>query len=333
MSKKIVLIAIILAEVLLGSSLIYFYSQKLEKQNKVLGVEKVVRIDRSDTLQKPNTTFNYYYELKPNSEITAHPEWLEREVVYSINDDGLHDGNNYEILKKNRVFRIVALGDSYTYGQHVNTAENWTELLENSLNTSFNCPNIEFEVINLGMQGFDIPYLVERYKRVGAKYNPDLVIWYESSTGFSRYLENLYPLIDECISLLSATEKKSTQEVSDEEVASCWSIAQKKMYAVFSYENTSKLITASLDSFFTLVDQKKLLYVVSKQGISNREELQLLQSWQQRYPFATIITDGPSLVGEDLLFDKHPSVSGHKTIANFMESSLKERKDLFLDCE
>ena len=62
---------------------------------------------------------------------------------------------NMTYIKKNKdTFRIITLGDSFTFGMYINTKDNWTELLEDKLNSDMGCKNISmFEVINLGVGG------------------------------------------------------------------------------------------------------------------------------------------------------------------------------------
>lgn len=60
----------------------------------------------------------------------------------------------------------------------VNTNENFSEKIEHHLNSKYKCGVINnFEVINLGVGGYDAEYVIERFIRRGIKYNPDLVIW------------------------------------------------------------------------------------------------------------------------------------------------------------
>jgi len=119
----------------------------------------------------------YFYEPEANL-IQKEEEKGFSKVKYTINKDALNERFNYPVKKEKGVYRIMTLGDSLTYGLLVNTDQNWTELLEDKLNKDLKCKNIKkIEVINLGVDGYDIEYTVERYKIRGEKYNPDLIIW------------------------------------------------------------------------------------------------------------------------------------------------------------
>jgi len=133
--------------------------------------------------------FYYFYEPDPKS----HEKILKQvpyQENYTINKDTLNDRFNYSIEKPKDVFRVVILGDSLTFGLLVKTKDNWTEKLEDLLNKRLIDANIKkIEVINLAVHGYDIPYEVERFRKRGIKYQPDLVIWSLSSGNFYQFNE------------------------------------------------------------------------------------------------------------------------------------------------
>ena len=114
-------------------------------------------------------------------------------AVYNINSDTFNERFDYEINKDDKTFRIITLGDSFTFGYIVDTKNNWTELLEDKLN-QLHCANFDkIEVINLGVVGYDIQYSVERFKLRGKKYNPDLVLWLLKGDDFQEIKEIVQP--------------------------------------------------------------------------------------------------------------------------------------------
>ncbi|NMB57433.1 hypothetical protein GYA19_05880 [Candidatus Beckwithbacteria bacterium] len=113
-----------------------------------------------------------FFQPEPNSEI------LTNKIKYTLNNDGLNEKYDYSLDKPKDVFRIIALGDSQTFGLLVETKDNWTEVLEENLNKNNKCRNTKkFEVINLGVNGYDIQYAAHLFKLKGEKYQPDLVLW------------------------------------------------------------------------------------------------------------------------------------------------------------
>jgi hypothetical protein len=86
------------------------------------------------------------------------------------------------------------LGDSHTFGINLNTQDNYPSQLHILLNEALSCSTIKkFEVINLGVQGYDFQYMIERYKIRGKKYNPDLLLWLVISDDFRRINEVMIP--------------------------------------------------------------------------------------------------------------------------------------------
>lgn len=138
---------------------------------------------------KEGKTLEFFYEPRPNTTETVKRNWLSYSPTYHINSDSLNERYEYEEKKGEGVFRIVALGDSFTFGAYVDTKANWTELLEDYLNKKHMCSAVtKYEVINLGMDGYDTAYEVERYVRRGKKYTPDLIVMLV--TDFGRVTEH-----------------------------------------------------------------------------------------------------------------------------------------------
>lgn len=154
----------------------------------------VTKIQNNALVRGLNSKLKYFSEPSPNSTIADIVPWSKKKVVYTINNDSLNEIHDYKFDKLPNFFRIVTLGDSYTFGQFINTKDNWTELLESKLNI-LNCKDINgFEVINLGVEDYDIQYSIERFKLRGQKYNPDLVIWFLKNDDFVSINEQIRPI-------------------------------------------------------------------------------------------------------------------------------------------
>lgn len=169
--KKVAL----LISLLLILILLQLFSNLVKKiQNQKVYITSIRKVN---IISSPSANLKYFYEPKPNSTIKT--DIKGEESIQTINADSLNETQNYSIEKPKNTFRIVTLGDSFTFGTYVNTKDNWPKVLENMLNSNLKCNNIsKFEVINLGVEGYDTQYEVERFKVRGKKYDPDLVIWY-----------------------------------------------------------------------------------------------------------------------------------------------------------
>lgn len=163
-------------------------------ESKVKGVQYVTQIKKEDLIFD-SENMKYFYEPKPNTIENWNRDWLSYEVKNTINSDSLNERYEYSLHKDKQVYRIITLGDSFTFGQYVNTNENYSEILEDLLNRDLKCNKItKFEVINLGVYGYDIEYEIERLIKRGIKYNPDLVIWLISNGNFMKINEKVSPL-------------------------------------------------------------------------------------------------------------------------------------------
>lgn len=160
-------------EIIVLVSLFIVIKKKIDAKGSI----SVTHINKSsvDFPKMMPTPFINFYEPKPNIIDTGDENWLTFTPRYTINEDTLNEVKNYYIKKPNDVFRIVTIGDSFTFGQFVSTKDNWTERLESDLNK--HCTDKKYEVINLGVHGYDLAFTLYRYERRGEKYDPDLILY------------------------------------------------------------------------------------------------------------------------------------------------------------
>jgi len=192
---KGVLISIVSIELAAGAYMGFLIYKRGHSQ--VLGAVSVINktINRNGA---SNTNLIYYYEPTAGSREVDLSSWLTQQVVWTYNHDTLNDVQDYSVEKPPDTYRIITLGDSFTFGDHVNTGEAWPTQLENLLNASQPCSKYtRYEVLNLGLRGFDIQDEVERYRLRGQKYRPDLVIWMLIPNDFNEINELLDPLVDQ----------------------------------------------------------------------------------------------------------------------------------------
>ena len=89
------------------------------------------------------------------------------ESTFQTNSLGIRD-KEYSFEKPLGVTRLVAIGDSFTWGYGVNDHEVYTEVLESLLPKT--------EVINLGVTGYGVPQEFWYLKRLGVQFKPDIVL-------------------------------------------------------------------------------------------------------------------------------------------------------------
>ena len=104
------------------------------------------------------------YRLRPSTQVMAVTS--DFQIKYAINSKGLRD-KEYSYDKPQGKVRVLALGDSYTFGEGVNYGERFTDIPEIKLQN--------VDVINSGVPGWGIDKELLFLASEGIKYNPDYV--------------------------------------------------------------------------------------------------------------------------------------------------------------
>jgi hypothetical protein len=109
------------------------------------------------------------YKLKKNYKaVYAQPEFEIREETNSI---GLRD---HEIASKTPdCFRILGLGDSFSYSNSVNLEDTYFKRIESCLNAS---TGRKFEVVDAAVPAYSVIQEVRYFKRDGIMLKPDMVL-------------------------------------------------------------------------------------------------------------------------------------------------------------
>jgi hypothetical protein len=107
------------------------------------------------------------YELIPNSFGTG----SQLGEPIHINSKGFRD---YEFSEKKseNTFRIMVIGDSFTFGMSVNIDDTYVKQIEKMLNQR----DIKAEVINCGVIGYDMWHYLKLLREKVILYKPDLVL-------------------------------------------------------------------------------------------------------------------------------------------------------------
>lgn len=90
-----------------------------------------------------------------------------------INSRGFR-GNEFFTKKREETFRIVCLGDSWTFGERVNGPDTYPKKLEAFLNIEF--PDRDIEALNLGIPGFTSLQGLKLFEKYVQTLEPDLII-------------------------------------------------------------------------------------------------------------------------------------------------------------
>lgn len=93
----------------------------------------------------------------------------------NINSHGLRN-REFPLQKPEHTFRIVTLGDSFTYGLGLKSEETYVKQLEALLNTQRDAHETRYEVLNAGVPGYNTHQEFIHLQEVGMPFNPDLIL-------------------------------------------------------------------------------------------------------------------------------------------------------------
>lgn len=301
--------------------IIFILVYKIQSKTNILGVS-INPINQKNIVKQQGEGFNFFYEPKANIPVKEQMNGLDQST-YTINSDSLNERFDYPIEKKKNVFRIVTLGDSFTYGLYVDTKDNWTELLEDYLNKNNTCSNIEkFEVINLGVEGYDINYEIERFRKRGMKYKPDLIIW---------FLVDPLRITEEIIKIEES--KKDLWDKMGIETAdySRWKMAQDQVISTYTKEGIGKYQLSALGKIQPLYNGK-ILFIKQRdrQGDTSFSYLDEFINQRKRTRFHEIVNIQGN-IKYHYSNDGHPNQEGHKAIATDVFEYLT--KNSFIPCK
>lgn len=314
-AKLLILISICGLElVTIGVLVVKIYRVAKYKQ-KVLGETIVNPINKDFLIFPKESEFKHYHLLEPNQVEEEQPEWLPEKARYAFNADGLNERFDYPVEKEANTFRILTLGDSFTFGHYVNTQDNWPEQLETFFQNRQLCDRpMKFEVINLGMRGFDIPYLVKRYKEVGHKYQPDLIIWFEIGTGFVRLNELTFSEVEQC----------GVEHSVDYQ---CEKVIYRELVEKVGEAEVFNVQKKALDSFFETVGPTKVIFFTFANLEAKYQKM--LATWRGDRSNILISSSIPDIFTMGgVLPDSHPNKKGHTIIAEAVFSYLQDNPSL-----
>src|SRR3989344_4665615 len=312
--KKFILIASLIELIIIAVLAANVYKNK----DNVLGTKDSVNpIDKGDLIFPEEGDLEYFYEPKPNNIESKKQDWLPNgyEYTITINADSLSERFDYSADKPQDVFRIITLGDSFTYGLYVNTKDNYPEQLEDLLNSSLPCRNIKkFEVINLGMGGYDIQYAAERFKKRGLKYNPDLILWLLKNDDLDQIMEKISAKSNEYKRQME--ESGELKEYEEKGIFYPYVVkATQELGETYRKEQILDYQYAAMKSLRTIYNDP-LVFLSSPFGLTN-EFKDVIEKFVRENSHSYYYSQLPNLVGADsALPDGHPNKAGYTLYVN-----------------
>lgn len=315
---KITGTAIIIAINVLAAGLVYRYVAPYIFVNRPVGIP----INKSQTTTLFGNNLHHFYTLGSNQTLKYKAPWYTDSVMQYTNADGLADRKNYDLVKSDRVFRIIALGDSFTQGVFVKLDESFPEVLEERLKEVSYQGIDRVEVLNFGVGGYDIEYAAEKLRLQGIKYKPDLVVWLLK-------FDDFYLINDDMVGARASLEEELSvkglgiNSGKFEEVVT-WMYAFGELYARnFSVKSSLSYQTAKLAQVGEYYSGPIMILIFENEDPMVVRALADMQRIDSRFLLVTL----PSTVSR--FPDMHPNKEGHQVIARVLYDAV----DAFLKTE
>ncbi len=301
---------LIILNIILGYKIINLLFFRMKDEN--------IAIINKENLIFGGSTLTYFFEPKPNNVEIDKPKWLEDKAKYTINADSLNERYEYVEQKPANVYRIITLGASFTFGEFVNTQDNYSEVLEDMLNSSSKCNKItHFEVINLGVRAYDIEYMVERFRKRGMKYNPDLVILLLDNGNFKRINEFIMPINNR----LTKFGIPIIDDITGKYIK--YDQAEKEMIRKYGEEYLLNYQRNSLYKFNQYYSEKLLIIIFP----SMKEKYKTIVDdyvKERKDTYLNFLSDIPNMKELMVKLSGHPNNNGHRKISEDIYSYLKK---------
>ena len=178
-----------------------------------------------------------------------------------INSHGLRDiERSWD--KPDGKFRILTLGDSFTYGDGVELNNTYAKLLENFLTAD----GLDIDVINAGVIGYNLYQSLIYFKTIGFKYDPDLIIYFFwiDDIGGANTAEKLREV----------KERLAAKQQTDYKI-----IEKSNLYVLNLISNTKELLDRLLRPFTgadwlkSIENRQKYLEKLHDSRLSNADDL------------------------------------------------------------
>lgn len=253
--------------------------------------------------------------------------------LVNISSQGFRD-KYYEEEKGDNTFRILIVGDSVTFGQGVNISDTFQALLEEKLNRGED--NRSFDVINLGVPGFNAVEKAEFLEVEGLMYDPDAIIFQHNGDDVVNKTE-LFNLIDiekkEILEELKS-ENSSERDISKNKINAEAAIRGHERYferlSRESFDEKWRRIESAFEKVNSIFNEDIDIYVftfhASKREIEDLKNLTEFYDWNY-VGIGSELNKWKNKYGEDKIEvlpgkDSHPTSFTHKLIADKLYSAL-----------
>jgi|GEM_PF-5382175 len=279
---------------------------------------------------RPTGTLSNFYEYDGFKTLVHDRPWLPFPVSVQTNGEGFMGSVEYAIPKPPDVIRIAAIGDSFTEGPYVQTQSSYPSQLETVLNSLAPCRGVrKFEVLNLGVGGYDIPFAAHRFITRGSKYLPDLVLWLVKNDDFEESAELVIGETNRMMSTMSAEAQQDLRQYARYgEIDKTLRDSSEDLWTKLSYLATRDQIQSRSQKLYYDEQTAAVRNVAATTGaqivflaLSKTHPMYIarLKVWANTIPNLSFAADVPYEVSPDTTFaphDAHPNERGYARIAD-----------------
>ncbi len=317
--KKRIIIYIVIFQIILAAIVIRHFFDK-----KTISVDALGGFVVEPTLIKGLPGF---YEPIPNTNISSDLSWMgnnfKYRITYTINSVGFNQIQDFPTEKNKNVFRIMTIGDSFTFGANVNTKDNYPSQLQNVIKRQCKT-NKRIEILNLGVPGYDFQYSGERYLLRGKQYDPDLLVWLIIPDQLMR-INRLYSAKAEQYRKLLFSTKEGREKLHNIPSAHL-SLAKEAVEKELGEQKILEEQYKQLEKFNSVYSRALIFATFIDSRFTNRQR-KFINDFVNSRPGSFFYNNMRSLgVSKGLLPDFHPNSRGHGIIAQDVFGYLKKNK-------
>ena len=275
-----------------------------------------IPLDKNNYPQTIKSNYKYYYEpIIGNYNEPIPNSWGEgagKIIKYGINQDTLRANKEYSLKKDRNTIRIISIGDSFTFGQRAEDADVYPRQLENKLNSS---NKKKYEVINLGVPGFDTAYAVERYRLRGDKYNPDYVLWFLIEDDFTNIAELERGFAEYFKKHLTESEREKYKKIFGNEYLE-EAMGSNEVFKRLTSEEILKKSIEEVNKLSKILGKK--LIIITFEQLDNKYKNELKKTCLKNK--CKVFDKLPNIYKDKTLYfpDKHPNKYGYKKIVDVL---------------
>jgi len=260
------------------------------------------------------------FELQPDLDM------LFGHRVLRTNKHGMRADYDHEVDKPEGTFRIVGIGDSGMFGWGVDQGEEYMAVLQRNLNARGN--GVRYEVLNLGVPGYNTQLEVEKLEYKGLAFGPDIVLvgWSENDFQLPFFLlekENFTRLDISFLHVLLFARAQMADLVAGYRVRSLREFNEENVRDTIRLGAGVKGVSDALDRLRVLADRHgfQVLFFGPLKG----EILKIIQASGLPYLNTFDAIDASLYPSDYEVHYMHPRPGGHAVIAQSLEREMDRR--------